>query len=132
MRPRRGALERGKMEAKAIARYVRISPRKARQLVDEIRGRDVGRALDLLDYTPRPVAKKVSKLIRSAVSNAVNVEGRVEVDDLYIKELFVDEGPRMKRWVPRARGRATPIIKRSSHITVVVAERESAGEAGAD
>lgn len=120
------------MEAKAIARYVRISPRKARQLVDEIRGRDVGRALDLLDYTPRPVAKKVSKLIRSAVSNAVNVEGRVEVDDLYIKELFVDEGPRMKRWVPRARGRATPIIKRSSHITVVVAERESAGEAGAD
>jgi large subunit ribosomal protein L22 len=114
------------MEAKATARYVRVSPRKVRQLVDEVRGRDVGKALDLLDYTPRPVAKMVSKLIRSAISNAVNKEGRIDVDDLYIKRLIVGDGPRMKRWMPRARGRATPIIKRSSHITVVVAEREEA------
>ena len=102
------------------------SPSKIRQLVAEVKGRNVGQALDLLDYTPRPVAKTVGKLIRSAVANAVNMEGRVEVDDLYIKELSVGDGPRMKRWVPRARGRATPIIKRTSHITVVVAERESA------
>lgn len=117
------------MEARATAKYVGVSPRKIRQLVDEVRGADVGSALDLLDYTSRPVAKTVSKLIRSAVANAVNKEGRVEVDDLYIKELNVGDGPRLKRWVPRARGRATPIIKRSSHITVVVAERKSAGEA---
>ena len=114
------------MEAKATAKYVRVSPRKVRQLVDEVRGRAVGQALDLLDYTPRPVAKTVSKLIRSAVANAVSKEGRVEVDDLYVKELTVGDGPSMKRWVPRARGRATPIIKRSSHITVVVAERRGA------
>lgn len=114
------------MEAKATAKYVRVSPRKVRQLVAEVRGRKVGQALDLLDYTPRPVAKTVSKLIRSAVSNAVNMEGRVDVDDLYIKRLVVGDGPRMKRWVPRARGRATPIIKRTSHITVVVAEKERA------
>jgi large subunit ribosomal protein L22 len=114
------------MEARATARYVRVSPRKIRQLVDEVRGTDVGRALDMLDYASRPVAKTVSKLIRSAVANAVNMEGRVEVDDLYVKELTVGDGPRLKRWVPRARGRATPIIKRSSHITVVVAERKSA------
>jgi large subunit ribosomal protein L22 len=106
---------------------VRVSPRKVRQLLDEVKGQNVGRALDLLDYTPRPVAKTVSKLIRSAVSNAVNIEGRIDVDDLYIKSLIVGDGPRMKRWVPRARGRATPIIKRTSHITVVVAEKEEAG-----
>ena len=114
------------MEAKATAKYVRVSPRKVRQLVAQVRGRNVGKALDLLDYTPRPVAKTVSKLIRSAVANAVNMEGRIDVDDLYIKLLVVGDGPRMKRWVPRARGRATPIIKRTSHITVVVAEKEGA------
>jgi large subunit ribosomal protein L22 len=115
------------MEAKATAKYVRVSPRKVRQLLDEVKGRNVGQALDILDYTPRPVAKTVGKLIRSAVSNAVNIEGRIDVDDLYIKRLIVGDGPRMKRWVPRARGRATPIIKRTSHITVVVAEKEKAG-----
>jgi large subunit ribosomal protein L22 len=120
------------MEAKATAKYVRVAPRKIRQLVAEVEGRDVGRALDMLEYTPRPVAKTVGKLIRSAVSNAVNMEGRLEVDDLYIKELSVGDGPRMKRWVPRARGRATPIIKRTSHITVVVAEREGAVESEGD
>lgn len=116
------------MEARATARFVRVSPRKVRQLIDQIQGEEVGRALDLLDYIPRPIAKKVGKVLRSAVANAVNMEGRVEIDDLYVKELSVGDGPRMKRWVPRARGRATPIIKRTSHITVVVAERES-GEA---
>jgi large subunit ribosomal protein L22 len=115
------------MEAKATAKYVRVSPRKLRQLVAEVKGRDVGRALDILEYTPRPVAKTVSKLIRSAISNAVNIEGRLDVDDLYIKSFTVGDGPRLKRWVPRARGRATPIIKRTSHMTVVVAEREEAG-----
>lgn len=120
------------MEAKAVAKYVRVSPRKVRQLIAQVEGQDIGRALDMLDYTPRPVAKTVGKLIRSAVSNAVNIEGRIEVDDLYIKELSVGDGPRMKRWVPRARGRATPIIKRTSHITVVVAEREGAIESGTD
>lgn len=120
------------MEAKAVAKHIRVAPRKIRQLAGEVKGRDVGDALDLLDYTPRPVAKTVGKLIRSAVANAVNMEGRVEVDDLYIKELIVGDGPRMKRWVPRARGRATPIIKRTSHITVIVAERKSAVGSEAD
>lgn len=120
------------MEAKAVAKYVRVSPRKVRQLVAEVEGQDIGQALDLLDYTPRPVAKTLGKLIRAAVSNAVNMEGRLEVDDLYIKELSVGDGPRMKRWVPRARGRATPIIKRTCHIKVVVAEREEAAESEAD
>lgn len=123
MRGRAGCKE---MEAKATAKFVRVAPRKIRQLVSEVEGRNVGQALDVLEYTPRPVAKMVGKLIRSAVSNAVNMEGRLDVDDLYIKELSVGDGPRMKRWVPRARGRATPIIKRTSHITVIVAERESA------
>jgi len=128
----RGRAELGwTMEARAVARYVRVSPRKVRLLIDEIKGQNVGRALDFLDYTKRPVARTVSKLRRSAVANAVNMEGRVDVDDLYIKELFVGDGPRLKRWVPRARGRATPIIKRTCHITVVVAEREGAVESKA-
>ncbi len=111
------------MEAKAVARYLRISPRKARQVVDLVRGQDVGDALSTLKFTPRKAARLVEKVVNSAVANAEH-NNEMEPDNLYIKKAFVDEGPTMKRWRARAFGRATMIKKRMSHITIVVGEKE--------
>ncbi len=110
------------MEAVARARYVRISPRKARLVVDAIRGMNVGEALSRLKFTPKKAARLVSKVIESAVANA-SQRPDVDVDRLYIKRAYVDGGPMLKRWRPRAMGRAYIIRKRTSHITVVVDER---------
>jgi large subunit ribosomal protein L22 len=109
------------MEIKAVARYVRISPRKARLVTGLVNGRSVEDALTLLKFVPKRGARMVSKVVQSALANAEQ-NPNIDVDTLYIKSIFVDGGPSMKRWRPRARGRATRILKRSSHITVILDE----------
>ncbi|NLA58631.1 MAG: 50S ribosomal protein L22 [Firmicutes bacterium] len=110
------------MEARAVARYVRISPRKARQVVDLIRGKDVGEALTILRHTPKAASVIVEKTLRSAVANAENNHD-MDGENLYVARAYVDEGPTLMRIRPRARGMAYRIRKRTSHITVVVAEK---------
>ena len=109
------------MEVKAITRYVRIAPRKARLVTELIKGKPVEEALTILRYVPKKAARLVDKTLRSAVANAEQ-NPNIDVDTLYIKRIFVDGGPTMKRWRPRAMGRATKIIKRTSHITVILDE----------
>jgi len=113
------------MEVKAVAKNIRVSPRKLRPLVDVIRGKTLDEALTILKFASTPRAKVVAKLIRSAAANA---ENNFEMSpNLKIVRIFVDEARTMKRFTPRARGRASNILKRSSHITVVVAEEEKVG-----
>ena len=106
-------------EAKAVLRYVRVAPRKARAVVDLIRGQQVPQALAVLKYTPRAAAKVVEKLLRSAVANAEQKE-LGDAEGLRISKAFVDCGPTFKRFHARAMGRASSIHKRTSHITIVV------------
>jgi large subunit ribosomal protein L22 len=110
------------MESRAKTRFVRISAQKARLVADMIRGRPVDEALNVLDYTPKKAARIIAKTLRSAVANAEDQQN-VDVDDLYVKRAFVDEGPTQRRILPRAHGRASRILKRSSHITVIVDEK---------
>ncbi len=110
------------MEAVAKAKFVRISPTKARLVTEAIKGMKVGDALNKLQFTPKKAAGLVSKVISSAVANASQRAG-VDVDRLYVKRAFVDGGPTMKRWRARAMGRAYIIRKRTAHITVVLDER---------
>lgn len=109
------------MEAKAVARYIRMSSRKARYVADLIRGKKVEDALDVLAFTPRRASNTVSRLLKSAIANAGQNES-IDVDTLYVKKIFVDEGPMLKRFRPRAMGRAARIRKRTSHITVILDE----------
>ena len=109
------------METQANARYIRIGPRKARYVADLIRGKKVEDALDILAFSPRKGSRLISKLIKSAIANAGQNES-IDVDTLFIKKVFVDGGPTLKRFRPRAMGRATTIRKRTSHITVVLDE----------
>jgi large subunit ribosomal protein L22 len=111
------------MQAKAIQRYVRITPRKCNQVLDMIRGNSVEQAQTMLQFTPKLGARIIQKVLKSAVANALH-EGKVRVEDLYVKEAVVGAGPTMKRWLPRAQGRATPILKRTSHVSVTVATKE--------
>ncbi|MGI6787422.1 MAG: 50S ribosomal protein L22 [Acholeplasmataceae bacterium] len=111
------------MEAKATAKTVRIAPRKARLVVDLIRGLDVREAQAVLMFTPRGASPVVLKVLNSAIANAEN-NYSMNVDNLYVKECYVNEGITMKRLLPRAKGQGDIISKRTSHITVVVAERE--------
>lgn len=111
------------MEVRAVAKGVRVSPRKVRPLIDMVRGKNVNEALDLLRFTPTPKARIVAKLVKSAAANAEN-NFQMAPQDLRIVEIFADEAPTLKRYRPRSRGRASPILKRSSHITVVVGEKE--------
>ena len=113
------------MEAKAIARYVRVSPRKARIVVDLIRGKSVVRAREILAFTNRGVAETVEKTLNSAVATAEN-QHHVRPESLVVKTAYVDEGPTLKRIRPRAKGSASRINKRTSHITIIVAPREEA------
>jgi large subunit ribosomal protein L22 len=115
------------MEAKAIARYVRVTPRKADQVLQLIRGKRVDQVTEILDFTPKHVAKVIGKVLKSAVANAVAIEGKINIEHLRVKEAVAGAGPSLKRFLPRAQGRATPIIKRTSHITIIVE-----GEAPAD
>lgn len=111
------------MEAKAMAKHIRVSPRKARQVIDLIRGKDVGEAFAILRFTAHKATLPISKILKSAVANAEH-NYELNSDALYVKEAFVDEGPTFKRVMPRAQGRADMIKKRSSHITVVVSEKK--------
>lgn len=113
------------MEARAIARYVRVSPRKARVVVDLVRGKSVISAREILAFTNRAIAETVEKTLNSAVANAEN-QYHVDAESLYVKACYVDEGPTMKRIRPRAKGSASRIRKRTSHITIIVATREEA------
>ena len=116
------------METRATSRFVRLTAQKARLVVDLIRGKPVEAAISILEYTPKRGAKTVLKTLRSAVANAESTQN-LDVDALYVKRCFVDEGPTAKRFLPRAHGRATRVFKRTSHITVVVDARQAGGEA---
>lgn len=111
------------METRAVTRFVRVSPFKARLVVDQIRGKGVEEALNILKFVSKRSAALVAKTLRAAVANAEGTQS-VNVDRLYVKQIKVDEGGMWKRFMPRARGRATRVRKRLSHITVVVDERE--------
>lgn len=111
-------------EARAIARYIRISPRKVREVVDLIRGKDLREALAILKYTPRRAATPVSKVVQSAAANAEN-NYEMNRESLYVAECYVDMGPIIKRYQPRAMGRADLMRRRTSHITVVLKEKEA-------
>ena len=113
------------MEARAVARYVRVSPRKARLVVDLIRGKSIDDARAILRFSPRAAAEIVEKVLNSAVANAER-NLHIKADTLVVGTTFVDEGPTLKRIQPRAMGRAFRINKRTSHITVVVKQREGA------
>jgi len=110
-------------ESRAVARHLRISPRKVRIVIDHIRGKDVGEALAILKFTPKAASPLIAKVVLSAVANAVN-NFDMNDDALYVAEAYVDAGPTLKRAQPHQRGRAFPILKRSSHITIVLRERE--------
>ena len=114
------------MEAQAKLRLARVSARKARLVADLIRGREVGEALEILQFTRKKTAPLLKKLVESAVANAEykakNDGDKVDIDSLVITQVFVDEGPTLRRFRPRARGMATKILKRTSHITVVLGE----------
>ena len=109
----------------AIARHVRMSPRKVRRVVDTVRGMDAAQAIATLRFAPQAAAEPVRKVIQSAVANAESAEG-LRVDDLYVSQIFVDEGVTMRRIRPRAKGSASRILKRASHITAVVEPRSAA------
>ncbi len=110
------------MEIKAIAKYIRVSPRKTRLVANAVKGRKVGEALSYLKFTPKRPARIIIKVLRSAIANAEQ-NPNVDVDTLFIKEILVDQGPTLKRFRPRAMGRATGILKRTSHVKVVLDER---------
>jgi len=110
------------MEAKAVARYIRISPQKARLVADVIRGRNVEDAINTLRFMPKKGARILRKIVESAVANAGQNE-TIDVDTLYVKRIFIDGGPMLKRMRPRAMGRANRILKRTSHITIVLDEQ---------
>ncbi|MFD0944139.1 50S ribosomal protein L22 [Savagea faecisuis] len=110
-------------QAKATAQTVRIAPRKVRLVVDLIRGKKVGEAIAILQLTPRAASPVVEKLLKSAIANAEH-NYEMNAEDLFVSEVFVDEGPTMKRFRPRAQGRASGINKRTSHITLVVSEKK--------
>ena len=112
-----------RQEVRASARWVRMSPRKARLVTEHIRGRSVPEARTVLAFTPRAAAREIDKVLRSAVANA-EANHNLDGDDLFVSSAYVDEGPVMKRWRARARGRAARIIKPTCHITVVLAERD--------
>jgi len=109
-------------KARAVAKYVRVAPRKARKIIDIVRGKNVDEALNILKFSPQAAAKTISKVVNSAAANAES-SYRLKREDLFISEAFVNQGPTLKRFRHRAMGRASRIHKRTSHITVVVQER---------
>ena len=110
------------MEIRAKVRFIRISPQKIRLVMGQIRGKKVEEALNLLSFAPQRGARILKKLLDSAVANAQQ-NADIDVDSLYISKVYADEGPTLKRWRPRAQGRATRIRKRTSHLTVILDEK---------
>jgi large subunit ribosomal protein L22 len=109
------------MEVKAVSKYMRISPQKVRELVDAVKGKPVEAALNTLKFMPLKAAGMVEKTMRSAVANA-DQNANIDVDNLVVRSVIADQGPVLKRFRARARGRGTRILKRTSHITVILAE----------
>ncbi|HEX5726002.1 MAG TPA: 50S ribosomal protein L22 [Longimicrobiaceae bacterium] len=116
------------MKARAIAKNIGMSPRKMRMVLDLIRGRAVNEAYSILKFSKKAATRPIEKTLRSAVANATqksDAEGNyLDTDELVVREAYVNEGPRLKRFSPRAMGRATPIIKRTSHVIIVVDRKE--------
>jgi len=125
---RPAAKARPATEARALMRGTRQSPYKMRLVIDQIRGKDVNEALALLTFSKKHAAVQISKTLKSAVANAEqaarSTNAALDVDALYVKHAVINEGPKLKRFMPAAQGRATPIQKRTSHVEIVVAERE--------
>ncbi len=117
-----------KIQVRAVARFSRISPYKAREVINLIRGKEIEEAQRILAFTPNRAAQVISKVLNSAIANAEN-NNNLRAENLVVERCFVDEGPTLKRWRPRARGRATRIRKRTSHITIILGVSERAGEA---
>ena len=109
------------METKAMAKYIRIAPRKVRIVAKNIKGQKAEDAATQLRFTPKKAARILLKVLNSAIANAEQ-NAQIDVDTLFVKRVFIDEGPTIKRWRPRALGRATRIFKRTSHITIVLDE----------
>ena len=114
------------MQTVATLRYARISPQKCRLIANQIRGKSVAQALKVLQFSQKKAAHLLRKVLESAIANAEHNEG-LDIDELRVNIITVDEGPVLKRWRPRAKGRATPIIKRTSHITVAVSDENGGG-----
>jgi len=114
------------LEAQSINRYIGSSPRKMRLVIDLIRGRSVPEALNILHFTPKHASRIAEKVLRSAVSNFQNKDeaGRTDLETLFVKKVFVDGGPSMKRMLPAPMGRAYQILKRSNHLTIIIAQKE--------
>jgi large subunit ribosomal protein L22 len=110
------------VEAKSVAKYIRVAPRKIRIVMDLIRGKQIGEAFAILKFTPKVGADVIEKVLKSAVANAEH-NFDMNVDNLYVAAAYVDQGPTLKRIHPRSRGQAFKILKRSSHVTVVVKEK---------
>ena len=117
------------MEARAESKFVRVSPRKARLVLDMIRGKDAGLAMNVLRFTKKRIADEVAKVLRSAIANAEGKSETVDVDDLYVSEAYANDGPRAKRIRPAPMGRAFRYQRRTAHIIVEVAEKHKT-EAG--
>jgi large subunit ribosomal protein L22 len=118
------------MDSKATLKFVRVSARKARLVADLVRGRDVPQAIEMLAFTDKKTAPIIKKLVESAVANAEQAADRgnesLDVDSLFVKTITVDAGPSLRRFRPRAQGRATKVLKKTSHITVVLGTRDEA------
>ena len=118
-------------EARAMQRTARQSPYKMRLVIDQIRGQTVNTALALLAFSKKHAAKQIEKVVKSAVANAEYAaraqNATLDVDELFIKYAVINEGPKLKRWTPAAMGRATPVLKRTSHVEIIVAERPQGG-----
>lgn len=110
------------MEVAAKLRHARISPQKCRLIADQVRGKPVEQALQILTFSPKKAAGIVKKVLESAIANAEHNEG-ADIDELKVSQIFVDEGPSMRRWKPRAKGRVNHILKRTSHLTVMVGDK---------
>ena len=113
------------MQTQAVLKFVRLSPKKARFVADLVRGKKVDEAVNILKFSPQKAARIIKKVLDSAIANAENNQG-ADVDELKVKTITVDEGPRMKRISPRAKGRADRIVKRTSHITITVGDARKA------
>jgi large subunit ribosomal protein L22 len=118
---REAELKQSLKHKRATLKYLRIAPRKVREVAGSIRGKTVEDALAVLDFTPRAAASPLARMLRGAVANAANADS-IDVDALKIKEIMVDQGPTIKRFMPRAMGRATMIQKKTSHVVVVLEE----------
>ena len=112
------------MEVRAVSKYVRISPRKVHKVIDAVKGKPVESGIQILKFMPQKAASILEKIVRSAVANADH-NADIDIDSLVIHNIIADQGPSLKRWKARARGRGTRILKRTSHITVILAEESS-------